>query len=128
MPVLPIIDLLIFLGWTTLAAGGILKAIYVATSYRPTLFSLSPADLLLVALAFLGLAMTLAARTWVRLNEPQLTASRRAAASRAALSRVQGQLGPEEVPDGLGAAPREVTVGVADSAPAAQPTHWQRVR
>ena len=91
MPVLPIIDLLIFLGWTTLAAGGLLKAIYLATSYRPTLFSLTPVDLLLVALAFLGLALTLAARTWVRLNEPALSASRQAAANREAYSRATSQ-------------------------------------
>ena len=43
---------------------------------------LVPLILLLVALAFLGLALTLAARTWVRLNEPQLMANRRAAAAR----------------------------------------------
>jgi hypothetical protein len=87
MPVLPIIDLLIFLGWTSLAAGGLLKAIHIATSYRPTLFSLAPIDLMLVSLALLGLALTLAARTWVRLNEPTLTANRRAAASADAYSR-----------------------------------------
>ncbi len=81
MPVLPIIDLLIFLGWTTLFAGGLLKAIYIATSYRPTVFTLAPSDLLLLALGFLALAVTLAARTWVRLNEPRLIADRRAAAN-----------------------------------------------
>ena len=91
MPVLPIIDLLIFLGWTSLAAGGILKAVYLATSYRPTLFSLTPVDLLLVAIAFLALALTLAARTWVRLNEPQLVAGRRAAASLKAVSRARAR-------------------------------------
>ncbi len=127
MPVLPIIDLLIFLGWTTLAAGGILKAIYIATSYRPTLFSLSPADLLLVALAFLGLALTLAARTWVRLNEPQLTASRRASARGAALSRVQDQLEADEVLEAA-ATRREATVGGSDPSTAPQPAHWQRIR
>ena len=87
MPVLPIIDLLIFLGWTTLAAGGLLKAIYIATTYRPTFLSLTPVDLLLVSLALLGLALTLAARTWVRLNEPALSASRQALANARAYSR-----------------------------------------
>ncbi len=98
MSVLPIIDLLIFLGWTTLAAGGLLKAIYLATSYRPTFLSLTPSDLLLVALAFLGLALTLAARTWVRLNEPRLVASRQAAANAEAYSRAvaQDQVGAEQ--------------------------------
>ncbi len=91
MPVLPIIDLLIFLGWTTLAAGGLLKAIYIATTYRPTFLSLTPVDLLLVSLAFLGLALTLAARTWVRLNEPALSASRQALANARAYSRATSQ-------------------------------------
>ena len=69
MPVLPIIDLLIFAGWTTLAAGGVLKTVHVATSYRPTLAGLAPVDLLLVALCFLLLALTLSARSIVRQNE-----------------------------------------------------------
>ncbi|MEE2672793.1 MAG: hypothetical protein VX466_03300 [Myxococcota bacterium] len=101
MPVLPIIDLLIFLGWTTLAAGGLLKAIYLATSYRPTLLTLTPVDLLLVALAFLGLALTLAARTWVRLNEPALSASRQASATREAHLRAAMQdQAPAQAGDG----------------------------
>ncbi len=87
MPVLPIIDLLIFLGMTTLAAGGVLKAIRMVTSYAPTLFTLSPSDLLLIGLGLLGLSVTLAARTWVRLNEPRLTASRHALAKLDAYSR-----------------------------------------
>ena len=78
MPVLPIIDLLILLGWSTIAGGAVLKAIYVTTSYRPTLLGLAPIDLLLVAGVFLGLALTLAARQWVKINDPRLTARRRA--------------------------------------------------
>ena len=81
MPVLPIIDLLILLGWTTMAAGGVLKAIHMSTSYKPSFAGLTPADLMLVALCFLFLALTLAARTWVRHNEPELLARRRAAMS-----------------------------------------------
>jgi glucose-6-phosphate-specific signal transduction histidine kinase len=124
MPVLPIIDLLIFLGWTTLAAGGLLKAIHIATSYRPTLFSLAPTDLLLVAFAFLGLALTLAARTWVRLNEPHLIANRRAAASRDAVSRAVSQ-------DQVAAAQPVTSAAGAPGRPpgAADPVYgWQRVR
>ncbi len=118
MPVLPIIDLLIFLGWTTLAAGGLLKAIHIATSYRPTIFSLTPSDLLLVALALLGLALTLAARTWVRLNEPLLVASRRAAANADAYSRAVAH-------DQVGAAqPADARANVADNAQG----QWQRAR
>jgi glucose-6-phosphate-specific signal transduction histidine kinase len=118
MPVLPIIDLLIFVGWTTLAAGGVLKAIYIATSYRPTIFSLTPIDLVLAALALLGLALTLAARTWVRLNEPKLIAERRAAASRDALERATAldQVAAAEPSNAGQAAAPEFS------------TQWQRVR
>ena len=80
MPVLPIIDLLILMGWTALAIGGVLKAVYISTSYRPTLFAFGPMDLLIMAGVFLIFALTLAARTWVKLNEPRLYAARRAAA------------------------------------------------
>ena len=45
MRALPIIDLLIFLGWTTLASGGVLKAIYITTSYRPRPAGLDAGDL-----------------------------------------------------------------------------------
>jgi hypothetical protein len=119
MPVLPIIDLLIFLGCTTLAAGGLLKAIHIATSYRPTIFSLAPIDLLLVAATFLAVALVLAARTWVRLNEPTLTANRRAAASQAAVSRATAAHEQMELE------PIDVV-----AAPPAQPAfgHWERVR
>ncbi len=122
MPVLPIIDLLIFLGWTTLAAGGLLKAIYIATSYRPTFFSLTPSDLLLVALALLGLALTLAARTWVRLNEPRLTASRRADVNMDASLRAAAQ-------DQVAAAqPADALANGASEANGAADAQWQRVR
>jgi len=120
MPVLPIIDLLIFLGVTTLATGGLLKAIHMATSYAPTLFGLSPADLLLVAFTFFGLALTLAARTWVRLNEPRLSASRQAAANLAALSRAKAR-------DQVAAAePADAERPYADEEDAY--AGWQRVR
>jgi hypothetical protein len=77
MPVLPIIDLLIFLGWTTIMVGAVLKAIYLTTSYRPTFLGLAPLDLLLIAGVFLVFALSLAARTWVKANEPKLLAARK---------------------------------------------------
>ena len=77
MLVLPLIDLLILLGWTTLSIGAVLKAVYVTTSYRPTLLGLTPMDCVIAASVFLLLAMALAARTWVKLNEPRLIAARR---------------------------------------------------
>jgi hypothetical protein len=78
MPILPIIDLLVFLGWTMISIGGVLKAVYITTSYRPTFLSLSPLDCLLVAAVFLLLSLTLAARTWVKANEAQGLAAQRA--------------------------------------------------
>jgi hypothetical protein len=72
VPVLPIIDLLILLGWTSLMAGGVLKAIHLTTAYRPLFFSLRPIDFLIIAGVFMVFALALAARTWVKLNEPQL--------------------------------------------------------
>ena len=69
MPALPIIDLLIFLGWTTLASGGVLKVIYLATSYRPRPAGLDAGDLMMVAMCFLLLALTLSARSLVRQSE-----------------------------------------------------------
>ena len=41
MPVLPLIDLLILLGWTSLAAGALLKAVAISTVYRPTILTFS---------------------------------------------------------------------------------------
>lgn len=79
MPVLPLIDLLILLGWTSLLGSFLLKAIWITTSYRPTVFGLYPFDFLLAAGVCLLFAMTLAARTWVKLNEPRLLARRRLA-------------------------------------------------
>ena len=75
--VLPIIDLLILMGWTTLSIGAVLKAIYVTTNYRPTMIGLGPLDCVIAAGVLLLLALALAARTWVKLNEPKLIASRR---------------------------------------------------
>jgi hypothetical protein len=77
MPVLPVIDLLILVGWTMLSIGAVLKAIYVSTSYRPTFLGLGPFDLLLVAGCALLFAVALAARTWVKANEPGVLAARR---------------------------------------------------
>ena len=62
MPVLPVIDLLILSGWTSLLIGFVLKLIYLTTSYRPTLLSLTPIDFLLVAVAAMLFAIALAAR------------------------------------------------------------------
>jgi len=77
VPVLPLIDLLIILGWTSLMGAGLLKAIYVTTSYRPTLLGLGPLELVLLAGVCLLFGLSLAARTWVKYHEPELMARRR---------------------------------------------------
>ncbi len=77
MPVLPMIDLLILMGWTSLALGGVLKAISVTTNYRPDILSLGPIEFLELAAISLLFALALAARTWVKANEPEILAQRR---------------------------------------------------
>jgi hypothetical protein len=80
VPVLPVIDLLILVGWTSLGVGAVLKAVAITTVYRPTLLSLTSMDFVIVSGICFGFALTLAARTWVKLNEPRLMAlSRREA-------------------------------------------------
>ncbi len=109
MPVLPLINLMILLGWTGLMLGAILKAIYVTTAYRPTILTLAPIHFLMLAGIFLLFALTLAARTWVQLHEPQVMAARRAASTVDAYENVRAQGRP-------GAA-----VGATDDEPVPQP-------
>jgi len=77
MPVLPLIDLLLLAGWTSLLVGFVLKAVYLTTSYRPTILTLTPNDFLEVTVAAMLFAIALAARTWVKSQEPASTAVRR---------------------------------------------------
>jgi len=79
VPVLPLIDLLILLGWTSLLVGFVLKALSIALSYPLAIFGLAPIDFLLVAGVSLLFALSLAARTWVKVHEPRLVARRRLA-------------------------------------------------
>jgi hypothetical protein len=85
VPVLPLIDLLIMVGWTTLMAAGLLKAIRLSTAYRPELLGLGPAELVVFAGVCLLFALALAARTWVKYNEPKLMAQRRSLRNEAEL-------------------------------------------
>ena len=78
MSILPLMDAMILFGWTSLVAGGLLKAVYVTTHYRPTVLGLTPIDFLGIAIVALLLALTLAARTWVKVAEPELLRRRRA--------------------------------------------------
>jgi len=93
MPVLPVIDALILLGWTSLFVGFLQKAVMMATSYRPILFGMHPVDFLFVACVCLLFALALAARTWVKAHEPELLARRR----RARLA--EAGYGVDEMPD-----------------------------
>jgi hypothetical protein len=76
MPVLPLIDLLLFGGWTALFAGFVLKAVSLTTSYNPTILGMSSLDFLLVAIAAMLFAIALAARTWVQTQAPAARAAR----------------------------------------------------
>jgi len=79
MPMLPLIDLLILLGWTSLMIGMVQKALWITTSYSWRFFGLTPGDFLVAAGVCLLFALTLAARAWVKVNEPKmLTHDRRA--------------------------------------------------
>lgn len=77
MPVLPLIDLMLLSGWTALFAGFVLKAVALTTSYRPTILGMSSTDFFMIAMAALLFAIALAARTWVKMQDPSVTASRR---------------------------------------------------
>ena len=79
MPILPLIDLLILAGSFSLVVGFLMKAISLTTHYQPTIFGFSAIDMVTIAGICLAFALTLAARTWVKLNEPRLMALRRRA-------------------------------------------------
>lgn len=72
MPILPLVDLLIVLGSASLVAGFFLKAVTLVTPFRPTLMGFSSTDFALMTAISFGLALTLVARTWLKLNEPAL--------------------------------------------------------
>jgi UDP-N-acetylmuramyl pentapeptide phosphotransferase/UDP-N-acetylglucosamine-1-phosphate transferase len=76
VPILPLIDLLILMGTGSLLVGFVLKAIAVTTSYRPTLVGFSALDFVIITAICLGMAVVLAARTWVKANEPRIAARR----------------------------------------------------
>ncbi len=99
MPVLPFIDLLILVGWTSLGVGAVLKAVAVTTVYRPTLLSLTSMDFVVISAICFGFALTLAARTWVKLNEPRLMAlGRREADVKARRLAMERELDAAEPP------------------------------
>ena len=76
MPVLPLIDLLLLGGWTALFIGFVLKVIDLTTTYPAAILVLSSTDFLMVAIAAMLFAIALAARTWVKTQEPAARAAR----------------------------------------------------
>ena len=91
MPILPLIDLLILLSWTTLIAGGLLKAVNLVFSEHFELLGLTSMDLLTMALAMLVFALALIGRTWVKLHEPGVLAGQRRNQTLEAYERMQRQ-------------------------------------
>jgi hypothetical protein len=75
--ILPLIDLLILAGTATLVTGFVLKVVVITTVYRPTILGFTSIDFVVMSGICWGLALVLAARSWVRLNEPGLLAVRR---------------------------------------------------
>jgi|SRR5215510_10200964 len=71
MPILPLIDLLLLLGTGSLFVGFLLKAIAITTRFRPHVLGFTSIDFVLIAGICMGFALVLAARTWVKLNEPR---------------------------------------------------------
>jgi type II secretory pathway component PulJ len=77
MPILPLIDLLLLMGTGSLLIGFLLKTIAITTRFRPHILGFTSIDFVLIAGVCMGLALVLAARTWVQLNEPKALAQRR---------------------------------------------------
>ena len=77
LPVLPLMDMLILAGWSSLAIGFVLKAVAALTRWQPTILTLSPIDFLSIAVTAFLFAIALAARTWVAEQQPAVSAQRR---------------------------------------------------
>jgi hypothetical protein len=112
MPVLPLIDLMLFSGWTALFVGFVLKVIHLSTAYRPTILGMSPTDFLMAAVAAMLFAIALAARTWVKTQEPTAVAIRKRDETLDAWNAIKnGDTEPEE------SAPKD---GMRENGPAAE--------
>ncbi|MBW2245519.1 MAG: hypothetical protein JRH01_26460 [Deltaproteobacteria bacterium] len=72
MPVLPLIDLLILIAWTGLMWSFVHKALWLALGSTFTVLGLTPYDFVLGGGVCLLFALALAARTWIKANEPAL--------------------------------------------------------
>ena len=72
VPVLPLIDLLILIAWTSLIWGFVQKGLWLAFASSFTVLGLTPYDFVLGSGVCLLFALALAARLWVKAHEPKL--------------------------------------------------------
>jgi len=72
VPVLPLIDLLILVAWTSLIWAFVQKGLWLALASSFTVLGLTPYDFVLGSGVCLLFALALAARVWVKANEPKL--------------------------------------------------------
>lgn len=115
MLILPLIDLLILSGTGLLVLGLVLKVVDIATVYHPAILGFSSMDFVLMTAVCWGFSLVLAARSWVKLNEPNLLALRREQVQ--AQARYQAQQYDLEGSNGNGdAAPKPVVVRAAGEA------------
>ena len=86
MPVLPLIDLMVLVAWSSLIIGAVQKTLSIAMGRPLEMAGFTPTDFVTMAVAALLFALTLAARTWVKAYEP-------------ALRRMRMHRGEEVLPD-----------------------------
>ena len=72
MPVLPLIDLLILVAWTSLIWAFVQKGLWLAFATTFTVLGLTPYDFVLGSGICLLFALALAARVWVKSHEPKV--------------------------------------------------------
>ena len=119
LPVLPLMDMLILAGWSSLSIGFVLKAVAALTHWKPTILTLSPIDFLFIAVASFLFAIALAARTWVAEQQPAASAQRRKQETLDAYRALHSSDAGAEVGvarDGYGATPAAPEAPVADPA------------
>jgi hypothetical protein len=73
MPVLPLIDLMILVAWSSLIVAFVEKSLELALARHYYLFGIGPFDWVVIACAALLFAISLAARTWVKSMEGALS-------------------------------------------------------
>jgi hypothetical protein len=73
MPVLPLIDLMILVAWSSLIVAFVEKGLELALARSYYLFGIGPFDWVVIAGVALLFAISLAARTWVKTTEGALS-------------------------------------------------------